>query len=123
MGSLMVVEVEPRVEAMRALAAVAVDAPVGPFAQQGLNEALSLAVGLWCSGLGAQVAQVRRAAGVTKAMGAVARAVVREHPLDRDALLGEPSACAVEESGATGAALVEQDLGIGEAGEVVDSHM
>ena len=55
-----------------------------PFAQAGLNEALSLAVGLRRIGLGADMLEAETLAGCAENNGFVARTVVGHHPLDLD---------------------------------------
>ena len=56
-----------------------------PFAERGLNEAFSLAVGLWRVGLGPEVLDVEIAAGFGEGPGAIAGAVVGHDAGDADA--------------------------------------
>ena len=62
-----------------------VAACVGPFAQQRLDEALGLAVGLRPAGLREAVLGAQCHAGVAEEVGAIAGAVVGEDALDLDA--------------------------------------
>src|SRR5690348_16496761 len=123
MRSLVIVIAQPSGELRSAVCAREVIAPIGPFAQHGLNEALGLAVGLWRPGFGAQVSQPQRLASVTEAVGEVAAAVVGKQTPDGNALLGEPGMGAAEKRNARSCGLVGQDLGIGEAGMIINGHV
>ena len=54
---------------------------------------------------------------------AVGEGVVGQHPLDGDAMAGEEHPGPAEEPGASVAALIGQDFGIGQPGVVVDGGM
>ena len=56
-------------------------------------------------------------------MGAVAVAVVGEHALDLDALLGVPAVGAAEEADTVGWAFAPEQFCVGEAGVVVDREV
>src|SRR5213078_4710234 len=58
--------------------------------------------------------------GVAPEAGVVGFGVVADHSLDRDAVFGVPAGGAGEEGGAVLLALSWQQLGVGEAGVVVD---
>ena len=93
MGSLVVVVAQPARQVGGAGVGAAVRQGVGPLAQQGLDEALGLAVGLGRVGPGADVAQAEQPAGLAEQARDVARTVVGHHPLDPDAeLLNQRSA-------------------------------
>src|SRR5713226_2243408 len=81
----MVVVPEPAVKGGGALVARAVDRPVRPAGEQGADEALGLAVGLWPVGARAAVADPQRSAGERVDRRPVAGAVVGQDPLDLDA--------------------------------------
>jgi hypothetical protein len=59
-------------------------------------------------------------AGVAPGEGPVAAAVVGEHSLDRDAALVEPRHRSIEHADRGGGLLIGADLGIGQAGLVID---
>src|SRR5690242_11438089 len=71
---------------------------IGPFAQQGLNEALGLAVGLWRVGPGADVPDREHPQDLAEQAGNVAGAVVDHHPLHPYAAVPEPAQGTDEES-------------------------
>jgi hypothetical protein len=54
---------------------------------------------------------------------AVGEGVVGQHPLDGDVMAGEEHPGPAEKPGTAVAALIGQDLGIGQAGVVVDGGM
>jgi len=123
MGSLLIVEVKPTRQLPRARVAAAVEAEVGPFAQERLDEALGLAV---CAGrvrARSMVAQGQTPAGRAEAVRAISRAVVGEQRLDGDAVAGEPLAGAACERCTGAPALVGQDLHVGQSRKVIDSHV
>ena len=123
MGSLEVVVAEPAREVGGTGLGSAVRQSVSPFAQQGLNEPLGLAVGLGCVGPGADVAQAQHPAGLTKAARDITRAVVGHHALDPNAETLEPAQRPDEEAVDRLALLVRQDLDEGEPGSVVNRHV
>jgi hypothetical protein len=59
-------------------------------------------------------------AGLTPPVGAVAAAVIGQDALDADAAGGEPRVRAVQERGCGRRGLVIVDLGVGQAGVVID---
>src|SRR5919198_3903663 len=80
----MVVVPEPAVKGGGAFVARAVDGAIGPAVEQGADEALGFAVGLWPVGAGAEVADAEPAAGEGVDGGAVGGAVVGQEPFDLD---------------------------------------
>lgn len=89
MGSVPVVEVIPEWQCSTPLIRVGVGVPVGPFAQGGLDESLSLAVGLGPVGAGEFLADAQGVAGNAEGVGPEGRTVVSDHALDGDAQLGK----------------------------------
>ena len=87
MGPMLVVPGEPSAEVSVAAIGAAMGDGVGPFAQQGLDEAFGLAIGARRIGPCADVAQAEPAAGFGEEAGDVARAVVGHDALDLDAAL------------------------------------
>src|SRR5207253_3161841 len=79
------------------------------------------AVRAWSAGLDPQVAQAELLAGGAVRTRAVGRAIVGHHPLDPDAVLGEPGDRALEERDRAARVEVVEHLGVGEPRVVVDS--
>src|SRR5688572_5995176 len=117
MRSLLIVEAKPERQDASSFRAAGVGAGIGPFAQQRLDEALSLAVGTRPIGPGALVVHARAHARLAEAMRAVAGAIVGEQCLDRDASGCKPGAGPTHETGAATPRLVRQDLCVRDAGE------
>src|SRR5215216_4137400 len=116
----MVVGPEPAVKSGGAFSAVAVDRAVGPAGEHGADEPLGLPVGLGAAWPGAQVADAKGAAGEGVNGGPVGRAVVGHDALDGDAVTGVERDGAAEERDRGAGLLIAQDLGVGQAGGVVD---
>src|SRR5690606_24508154 len=85
MRPMPVVVVQPRNQGLGALCRVGIGTGVGPFAQAGLNQPLSLAVGAGGVGACAKVAHAEAAGQAAEAAGSVARAVVGEDALEAHA--------------------------------------
>src|SRR3954468_13049500 len=85
MRPMPVVSVQPDRQRSGAVIRGGVGLSVGPFAQGGLDEALSLAVCLGRIGLGPDVLETEIAAGGAKRLGAKAGAIVGHHTGNRDA--------------------------------------
>src|SRR5215831_16409548 len=115
----MVVGVQPGVKGGAAFGFGGVGPGVGPFVGQGAVVALDLAVGLGPVGAGALGGDAELGAGGGPEPGSVAGAVVAEDALDGDPGGGVPGVCAGQERGGGVLALIAQDLGIGQAGAVV----
>lgn len=96
---------------------------VGPFAQECLDKAFCLAVGLWGVGPGEDVADGKPAQRLGEAAGTVGAAIVGHHPLGLDAPIREPAQRPQKEAGGGGLALVAQHLDIGQARRVIDGDM
>jgi hypothetical protein len=80
-----VVAVKPSRQLVPSVARVFISVSISPFAQAGLDEALSLAVGLGCIGLGANVAKAETFTCSTEGEGVVAGAIVGHHAHNLDA--------------------------------------
>ncbi len=122
MSSVEVVAAQPSREGCSPLGRAGEDRRVGPLAQHRADEALRLAVGLGPVGPGALVRD-RLAQRGGEGVGAVARAVVGHQPLNRDPMRREEGDRALEEADRGLLPLVGQDLGVGEAGGVVDADV
>jgi hypothetical protein len=123
-GTVVVVPMQPRGHVGGTVSGAEVGLAVEPFAQRGLDEALGLAVG---AGPVRPRGQVTRAEGgegspEEPALG-VGESVVGHDRLDPDAEAGEPGGGAGKEAGAGLAALVGQQLGVGQARGIVDRNV
>ena len=96
------------------MAAGGVGEAVGPFAQQGFDQRFGFAVGLGSAWPGVAAGDAQLDAGVAPGKAAIAVAVVGEHSLDRDAVIGIPAGRAGQEAGTVLGALAGQDFGVGE---------
>lgn len=96
---------------------------IGPFAQQGLDEALGLAIGLRRVGSGADVPDAQHPQHLAEQPGDVAGPIVGHHPLDPDAARPEPAQGANEEACRRSPPLIRQHFHIGKTGGVIDGHM
>jgi hypothetical protein len=83
--SSLVVVVEPARQRQGALPAGLVRSCVGPFSNQGLDEAFGFAVGARSVGAGAQVPQLVKCTRLSPGSGSVAGAVVGHHAFHRTA--------------------------------------
>ena len=93
---------------------------VGPFLQEDAVEAFDFAVSLGPVGPGAFVADPGADEDVAEGPGAVAGAVVGHHPLDRHPVGGEGGDGVGHEGRGGGLGFIGQDLGVDEAGVVID---
>jgi hypothetical protein len=90
---------------------------------QGLDEAFAFAVGSGGLGPGALGAQTQDLTGLPQGFGAVGAAVVREHPPALNPLTVKPGHSPDQEANRGGLLLIRQDLGVSQAGGIVDGHM
>src|SRR5215213_1720918 len=118
-----VVSVQPDRQRGGAVIRGGVGLSVGPFAQGGLDEALSLAVCLGRIGLGPDVLEAEIAAGGPKRLGAKAGAIVGHHTGNRDAKVRVVGDRRLEEGDRALLFLVRKDLREGHAGGVVDADV
>ena len=124
MGSVVIVGGEPGGQGAEAGGVGAKQAAVGPFVEQGFDEARGLAVGLGPIGARHEVADAqldaRGAEGVGLGIGAGA---IRHDGLEGEPALAEEGVGLGEEAGGGGAALIGVGLDAGEAGAVVHGHV
>src|SRR4051794_25099129 len=123
-----IVSVQPSVQPDRqrsgAVIRGGVGLSVGPFAQGGLDKALSLAVCLGRIRLGPDVLETEIAAGAAEGLGAKAGAIVGHHTGDRDAKARVVGDRRREEGDrALLLLLVREDLREGHPGGVVDADV
>jgi len=119
--SVVVVVVEPVWQSTRALTVGAVDEPVRPLPGHRLVETLDLAVRARPVGLGGEVLEAALAEELAEgATAGVGPGIVRHQPLSGDPVLLVEGKGAPEEADGGGGARVRVDLGVGEAGMVVD---
>ena len=123
MGSLTIVEVQPAWKVARTIDAGWIDAAIGPFAKQRLDEALGLTVGLRPPRPGAQMPKSCGCASFPKAVRSIAGAVIGEDTFDDYALTGEPDLSSAQKCGTALAALVGQDLDVSQSREVIDGDV
>jgi len=119
--SALVVVVEPVWQGLGAGVMVGVGDAVGPFAAHGLVEALDFAVDLGASGWDQQMADA--VLGEESAQGAVLGirpGVVGHDPAGVDAEAGVPGQRSHDKAGDGVGALVGVQLGVGDAGVVID---
>jgi hypothetical protein len=106
-----------------AMVAGVIGTGVSPFSCDGLDEALSLAVGLRTAGPGEGVFESQFPAGLGEESGAVGGASVGEHPINFDVVSLVESNCLPESVEHAGSFLVGKKAGKGEAGVIVDGNM
>src|SRR5262245_51095039 len=119
MGSYLIVELQPWGERSAAVSRVGVRDSVGPFAQQRLDHAFRLTVGLRAVGSSAFGRGAEPATDFAEGAGAIGTPVVGQYALDHDAMATELADCTQPESGGRVSLLVRQDFDIGEARAVI----
>src|SRR4051794_21771999 len=118
-----VVSVQPERQRGSAVVRGWVGLSVGPFAQGGLDKALSLAVCLGRIGLGPDVLEAEIAAGRAEGLGAIAGTIVGHHTGNRDAKVRVVGDRGLEEGDRALLFLVRKDLREGHPGGVVDADV
>src|SRR4051794_33525230 len=118
-----VVSVQPDRQRSSAVVRGWVGLSVGPFAQGGLDKALSLAVCLGRIRLGPDVLETEIAAGAAEGLGAKAGAIVGHHTGNRDAKVRVVGDRGLEEADRALLLLVRKDLREGDPGGVVDADV
>jgi hypothetical protein len=96
---------------------------IGPFASDGLDEALGLAVGLGAIGFGEAVFDAQLLAGGGEEFGAISRTAIGEHALDVDAVVLVETDGLLESVEDAGDFLVGPETGESEAGVIVDGDV
>src|SRR5512132_4612223 len=119
MATLPIVVVQPSEQRLGAVARSGIGAAVGPLAQQGLDEALGLAIGARSVRARPAVMHASAAAEAGKAIRDISRAVIRHHPADADAVPPEPRPSAPQELRRRGPALIRQHFDVGQTGGIV----
>jgi hypothetical protein len=119
----MVVVVGPGSEAEVALLGVGPVSSVGPFAQGGLDEAFSFAVGLRRVRASTAVFEAHFETSLAKLVGAIAAAVIGEQRADEDAVASEEGNRIPEEGDGGVGPLIGEDASEGQARVIVDSDM
>ena len=117
---MLVVVVQPTVQFAPSLGLRGVAAGVGPTVSQGAVEPLDLPIGLRTIRTGPLVPDTELGAGVSPQVRPIIPAVVLEDPLDGDASLVEPLDSSYQDRGRGECGFVVVDLGVGDAGVVVD---
>jgi hypothetical protein len=117
-----VVEVSPDRQGGTSSVGVGIGAPIGPFTQRGLDEALGLAIGLRAVGTSELVRDAELVACIEEGVGVERRAVVGEQALNRDAQLPVIGLRCPKEGHGALLALVGVDLREGDSAVVVDRH-
>src|SRR3954451_14005581 len=118
-----VVSVQPERQRGGAVVRGWVGLSVGPFAQGGLDKALSLAGCLGRIRLGPDVLETEIAAGRAEGLGAIAGTIVGHHTGNRDAEVRVVGDRGLEEGDRALLLLVGEDLREGYAGGVVDADV
>jgi hypothetical protein len=118
-----VVETQIRPERGRAARRAAVRRAVGPFPQQGVDDAFRLAVGLRPVRPGEALPHGPPTADGREAPGFVGERVVGEQPADPDPATTEPREGALEKRRARGGIIGGEHLRIGEPGRIINRDM
>jgi len=96
---------------------------VGPLAEQGLDEALGLAIGAGRVGTREALGEAAGAAQGGQAVGPIGRPVVREDALHDNAASSEPGEGAPQKAGDGDGPLIRQDFGVGHAGAIINADV
>src|SRR5258706_2511480 len=123
MRSLGIVVPEPGTQRAGSPPRAAVRVGVGPLAQQRLDEALGLPVGLRPIGPRPQVSGAMSATGVPKAVRHVGRAVIGHHAFDTDPRLAKPVNGAPEEADGGRRVLIVEHFDIRRPTEIIDADV
>ena len=123
MWAVEVIVVEVEGETSSAVVAGVIRAGVGPFASNGLDEAFGFAVGLRTIGTGEEMFESQLVAALSKAFGAVGRALVGEEGLDVDVMGFIKGDGLVECGQDAGGFLIGKEGGKGDAGMVIDGDV
>ena len=123
MRSLAIVKLQIGTKVLPTVARGFIRFGIGPLAEQGLDEALGLAVGPRRVGPRPEMAQLEVRTRGAKESGHVAAAVIAHHPANDDAPGRKPGQGPAEKGGAGGRELVGQDLDVGDATVVIDGDV
>lgn len=123
MASLKVVEDQVVIEGPSSPVRAAEGSRVGPFSEQGPDHAFGLAVGLGTVGASKALTDPEFKTRGGEGLREVRAAVVRQEPLDRNAVAGEPGDGPHEERRGRFAQFVGQHLGLRQARVIVDGNV
>src|SRR6266851_9370512 len=123
MAALPIVVIQPDGQGLGAVARARVGPAVRPLAQEGLDEALGLAIRARGVGARAEVAHAQAAAEAGKPGGDIAGAIVGQDAPDAEAVAPKPGASAPPELRRRHAALIAQHFDVGQPGGIVDRPM
>src|SRR5271165_1225168 len=123
MGAMPVVAVDPRFEVGEAFSRVLIEPRVGPFADGGLDEAFSFAVGARGVEARADGLDAEFVAAGDEAARAEAGAVIGHHPANGNAQAGKVSHRLAQEFAGGDSLFVWQQGGEGDAGVVIDGDI
>src|SRR6266487_2085345 len=115
MRFLLVIEAQPSSKGGLAVLGVSIWSDIGPFAQQGLDHALGLAVGLGSIRSSSFGDDAKPAVGFAKRPRAIGATVVGQHSLDANATCAERAHGPQPKSSGGIALFVGQDFDVGEA--------
>ena len=115
--------VDPGRESVESLVVRAVEPAVGPLGEEGLDEALGLAVGLWAIGPGATMAGLDGGERPSVGRARIGPGVVGQDPLDADPVTSEPDRRVEQGPGRALGALVSDVGHVGKAGGIVDEDL
>jgi hypothetical protein len=96
---------------------------VSPLSQGGLDKALGFTIGLWRVGAGADVTQSERSEEKAKGVRLIASPIVAHDALSENAKGSEVIQCGLKERDGTQGRFVGHNLGKGDTGGIVDSHV
>jgi hypothetical protein len=100
-----------------------IGASESPFAGDDLDEALSLAVGLWAIRFGKRMLEAKFSTRGSKESGTVGRAAVSEHTLNANAVLGIEAHSLLERMEHARDLLVRKKTGKAESGMIINGNM
>jgi len=116
----MIVEVQPAWQRVAPLGFRRVEPRLRPAICERAVETLNLPAGLRPTRARPLVDAAKPGAGIAPGERLVGRPVVREHSLDDDTVLREPGNHALEDADGSDDLLIRTDLGVGDAGVVID---
>jgi hypothetical protein len=120
----MIVIVEEEVwKVSGAMVTGAIGTSIGPFAGEGLDEALGLAIGLRAIGLGEEMREAEGAAGAGEVFRAIGGSAIGEQRADFDAVSGVELEGLLESEDDAGDALIWEQAGEGQAGVIIDGDV
>ena len=119
---IVIVEEEVR-EIAGAMVTGAIRTSIGPFASEGLDEALGFAVGLRAIRPGEEMSEVEGVAGAGEVFGAIGGSAIGEQRADFDAVSGVELEGLLESEHDALDALIWEQAGEGQAGVIIDGDV